>query len=409
MNRFVQGILSLLFCLAPARGEDWPEFRGAKGDGVYNGKLPTEWGPDKNVAWKAAIPGQGWSSPILWKGKLYLTTGVKGKDDLHELRALCIDAASGKIDWDVKVFDEDPSLKKEVHKKNSPASPTPATDGERLYFHFGPWGTAALDFAGKTIWTRQDLKFKPQHGNGGSPIVHGGKLVFTCDGADQQYLMALDAKTGTDAWKTKREPGVSFGFSFTTPLVIAVDGKEQIVAPASGMAAGYDPADGKELWRVKYAGFSLIQRPVFAHGLVYLQTGYVRGTLLAVKPDGKGDVTASHVAWKATKGVPNTPSYQVAGDEIYMVSDGGVLTCMDAKTGKEHYTERLPGQFSASPLFSDGKIYLTTETGTGLIVKAGTTFEQLYKTEMGEKTFASFVPGDGAMYVRTETKLYKFK
>jgi outer membrane protein assembly factor BamB len=253
------------------------------------------------------------------------------------------------------------------------------------------------------------LKFKPQHGNGGSPIVHGGKLYFTCDGSDTQDMVALDAATGEIAWKQPRGTKPRLGFAFTTPTVIEVNGKKQVIAPGAEAAMAYDPADGKEIWRVNYQGFSLIQRPIYAHGLVFLNTSYMSPTLIAVKPTGQGDVTNSHVVYRVRKGVPNTPSYLIVGDELYMVSDAGVLTCLDAKTGTVHYAERLPGRgYSASPIHADGKIYLTSESGTGCIVPVGKKFELAYRTEMEEKTFATFVPGDGAMYVRTETQLYKF-
>jgi outer membrane protein assembly factor BamB len=409
-KRLLMGLVSALLVTPFTHAEDWAEFRGPGGTGVYNGKLPTKWSPTENVAWKTAIPGKGWSSPVLFQNKLYLTTGIaqEGSTNLYDLHVLCLDAGSGKVLWNELVFKDDGSLKNEVHKKNSPASPTPIIEGDKLFVHFGPWGTAALDLQGKTIWKQTELKFKPQHGNGGSPIIEKGKLIFTCDGTDQQYLVALDVESGKVKWKSERSVKPKLGFSFATPAVFTIDGTRQLIAMGPDMTGSYDPETGKENWRVTYTGWSLIQRPLYAHGLVYIHTGYVRPELLAVKPDGQGDVTKTHVAWKATKAVPNTPSLLLDGEELYMVSDAGTLTCMDAKTGKVHYSERLPGQFSASPLLSEGKIYLTTETGTGLIVPVGKEFKLAYRTEMNEKTFASFVPGDGAMYVRTETQLFKF-
>ncbi|HTK77643.1 MAG TPA: PQQ-binding-like beta-propeller repeat protein, partial [Gemmataceae bacterium] len=276
--------------VASARGGDWPQFRGPTGDGHYVGPpIPAEWGPDKNVAWKTAIPGRGWSSPIVWQGRVYLTTAVE-QARRYSLQAIAVDCPSGKVLWQREVFVEDASKAPAPHAKNTHASPTPVTDGRRLYVHFGHMGTAALDFDGNVLWKNESLGYLPVHGNGGSPIVVGEKLIFNCDGTDLQVVVGLDTATGKVAWKSPRNANASKGFSFATPHQITVDGKEQVVSPGSNMAAAYDPATGRELWRLNYDGYSLIQRPVFGHGLVYIQTGFNNPILHAVKP-GAGDVT----------------------------------------------------------------------------------------------------------------------
>jgi len=408
MNRLAFCCALLLSSLTLAA--DWPQFRGPAGDGHYDGpKLPTKWGPDTNVAWKTPIPGLGWSSPIIWKGKVYLTTAVEEKGG-YSLRALCLDAKTGKIEWSKEVFREESATAPKIHNKNSHASSSPIIDGERLYVHFGHMGTAALSLDGKQIlWKNDKLKYKPVHGNGGSPILVDDKLVFNCDGGDVQFIAALDKKTGNIAWKTDRKGGYPRGFSFATPLLIARGKDRLIISPGSGLVGAYDPATGTEVWRVKYDGYSLIPKPVFGDGLVYVATGYNTPSLHAIKPDGKGDITASNVAWTLKRAVPHTPSMLYDGNELYMVSDGGLATCMDTKSGEVLWSERVKGNYSASPTFADGKIFLTSEDGKGTVLAAGREFKVLQENDLGERTFAAFAAADGNLLVRTDKQLYCFR
>jgi outer membrane protein assembly factor BamB len=404
-------LLSLVLGLPlAAAAEDWPEFRGPTGQGHYAGKgLPTAWGPTQNVAWKQPSPGRGWSSPVVQAGRVYLTTAVPARDGKgHSLRALALDAASGKILWDTEVFPPDDKAPP-IHSKNSHASPTPVVDAERVYAHFGHHGTAALDRAGKVLWRQSDLHYTPVHGNGGSPIPVDDRLVFAIDGADKQRTVALDRATGRVAWSADRQAAATRKFSFGTPLLVEGDGRRELVSPGSNAVMAYDPAVGRELWRVTYDGYSLIPRPVHGHGLVFVCTGYDRPSLLAIRPGGAGDVTKTHVAWRTAKGVPNTPSLLLAGDELYMVSDQGVASCLDARTGKAHWSERLGGAFSASPLYADGKIYFQSEDGVTTVVRAGREFEQVAVNRLNERTFASPAAADGALYLRTEGHLYRLQ
>lgn len=400
--------LIIVRCILAA---DWPEFRGPTGQGHYAGKpLPVEWSTTKNVAWKQPIPGKGWSSPVVWRGRIYLTSGVpvEGSKDLS-LQALCLDAESGKLLWQTEVFRPESAKSPRIHQKNSPASPTPLTDGKRLYVHFGHQGTAALDLDGKVLWRNTDLGYAPVHGNGGSPILVGERLIFSGDGSDKQFIVALDPATGKVTWKTDRNSTAAKRFSFSTPLAVAVNGTTQIVSPASDAVIAYDAADGKELWRVKYDGYSVVPRPVSGHGMVFLSSGYDRPSLLGVKVDGKGDVTVSHLAWKAAKGAPHNPSALLVGDELYMVSDLGIVSCLDARSGKVHWQERLNGNFSASPLFADGKVYLQSEEGVATVLRAGKKFEKLATNAMDERTLASLAAVDGVIYLRTEGHLYRIE
>jgi outer membrane protein assembly factor BamB len=403
-------LLAAALLLSAPPSDDWPEFRGPNGDGlVKDGKLPTEWGPDKNVAWKQAIDGKGWSSPVVVNGKVYLTTAVpvedKGDKGLS-LRALCLDAAGGKVLWDKEVFVQGPKAPG-IHPKNSHASPTPLVRDGRLYVHFGHQGTACLDLDGKVLWRSTELKYSPVHGNGGSPVLVDDALVFTCDGGEHPFIAALDKNNGKVLWKTERKLGDNQTFSFGTPLVITVKDKQQVVSPTSNGVAAYDPVDGKEVWRVTYQGYSVIPRPAYAHGLVLLSTGYDTPKLLAIRADGTGDVTKTHIDWTLTKGAPHAPSPLVVGDELYLVSDNGTASCLDAKTGTVHWTERLGAHFSASPIHADGKIYVQSEEGVGFVFKAGKQFEQVAKNDLGERSLASYAATDGALFIRTEKHLYR--
>ena len=403
----------LLLCAArvsAAASEDWPQFRGPTGQGISTATgLPIEWNTKKNVAWSVEIPGKGWSSPVIAGGKVYLTTSIAKPRGPVSLFAVCLDATTGKPLWDTEVFEPNTSLASQMHGKNSLASPTPIVTADRLYVHFGHMGTAALDLSGKIIWRQNGLKYEPVHGAGGSPALIGDLLVVDCDGAHDPFIAALNAKTGDIKWKTPRETTVRKTFSFSTPLAIEVDGQTQIISPASGFVGSYDPADGHELWRVRYGeGYSVVPRPVFSHGLIFVSSAFDSPVVYAIRPGGaRGDSTSSHIVWSRAKGGPNTPSLLAAGDELYMVSDNGIATCLEAQTGRVYWTHRLGGTFSASPIFADGKIYFQTEAGVGIVVKADTTFQLLGENDLGERSLASPATADGALFIRTEHHLWK--
>jgi outer membrane protein assembly factor BamB len=403
----------LLLLPGAAQADDWPQFRGPTGQGVVrDGSLPVEWSATKNVAWKQEVPGRGWSSPILCEGRVYLTTAVRvqsSQADDQSLRTLCLDAQTGKLLWDTEVFHTDGTSSPRIHSKNSHASPTPLIDARRLYVHFGHQGTACLDLDGKVLWRSTELKYQPVHGSGGSPVLVDDALIFSCDGSDRQFIAALDRRTGKLLWQTDRRCTAYKKFSFSTPLAIDVGGQKQVVSPFSDAVCAYDPATGQEMWRVRYAGYSLVPRPVFGHGLVFVCTGFETPTLIAIHPDGRGDVTDTHIAWTLRKDVPANPSPLLAGDELYLVSDHGQASCVDAQTGKLRWQERLGGTYSASPLFADGKVYFQDEAGTGVVVRASTRFEVLSHNPLDEQTLASYAAADGALFIRTEKHLFRIE
>ena len=404
--------IALTFTTAPLRAvADWPEFRGPTGQGISAAtNIPVHWGATSNVIWKSAIPGEGWSSPVLANGRLYLTTATNlSGADQPSLRALCVNADNGRILWDVEVLRPAVNAAQKHHKKNGIASPTPIIRAGRMYVHFGHMGTAALDLDGKILWKQTGLEYPPTHGNGGSPALVDDRLVFSCDAEKDPFLASLDATTGAVLWKTPRNTSAAKKFSFSTPLAITVDGATQEISPGSGFVGGYDPKDGRELWRARYGeGYSVITRPVFAHGLLFVSSSYDRPVLYAVKPAGaNGDVTDYHVAWTHAKGAPNTPSTIVLGDELYFVSDAGIATCVDARTGNVHWNERLGGGFSASPVNAEGRIYFQNEEGIGYVLKAGKTFELLATNDLGERTLASPAVTDNALILRSQSHLWR--
>ena len=409
---------SLLFvslsALFAAVAGDWPEFRGPTGQGHSTAKdLPIRWSATENVAWKTAIPGSGWSSPVLAGGNLYLTTAapIEGSMDLS-LRVLCLSASEGKVLWNNEVFREEAGTAPRIHSKNGHASPTPIVHDGRVYVHFGHMGTACLHVSGRTIWQQTGLKYVPVHGNGGSPALVDDLLVFSVDGEKDPYVVALDRGTGEIRWKTPRVTPAERKFSFSTPFYLTNGVDRAIISPGSGAVCAYDPKDGTELWRVRYGnGYSVIPRPVHGHGLLFFGTGYDRPLVYAVRPGGtaRGDLTDTHVAWTLTKGAPNTPSLLLVGDELYFVSDAGIASCVDAKTGTVHWSERLGGNFSASPIYADGKLWFQNEEGVGYVVKPGKTFELLAKNDLGQRTLASYAVTDGALFIRGATDLFRIQ
>lgn len=385
--------------------EDWPAFRGPSGDGHSTERgLPAEWSESRNVVWKSPVPGQGWSSPVIAGDRVWLTTAEdaeRGRDVV--LRALAYDLASGKVAVNAELFRIGRNGPR--HPKNSFASPTPILDGDRVYVHFGAEGTAALTTSGDIVWKTR-LSYAPQHGAGGSPALHGDLLIVNCDGNDVAFVVALDKHTGKVRWKVNRRDPMSQ--AYTTPLVIRAGDRDQVVSVGAHHTIAYDPQTGKEIWRVGYGdGFSNVPRPVYGHGMVYITTGFFQPELMAVRVDGTGDVTRSHVAWTHRRGVPLTPSPIIVGDEIYIVSDNGIATCLDAKAGTVLWQERLGGNFSASPIFADGRIYFLSEEGVATVLAPGRTARRLASNTLDGATLASIAVARGSFFIRTQSHLYR--
>ncbi len=386
-----------LLLITPALPEDWTQFRGPGGQGHSSERdLPLTWSELDNIRWKTPIPGQGWSSPVILGDRIWLTTATGGG---RSLRALALDRASGSIVRDVEVFHTSPD---NINSKNSHASPTPVLEADRVYVHFGTQGTAALSATGEILW-KTKLPYQHQHGSGGSPALWRDLLIISCDGTDTQFVVALDKNTGKVRW---RKPRAGYQ-AYTTPLVIQVGEGEQVVSPGAHRAVSYDPATGRELWQVQYGdGFSNVPRPVYAHGLVYICTGFFQPVLMAIRPDGKGDVTSSHTAWTAKRGVSLTPSPIVVGEQLYMVSDNGVLSCLNARTGDAVWQHRLGGNYSASFVYAAGRIYLQSEEGETHVFEPGPAYKELAVNRLEGTMLATLSPSAGVIYLRTDSRLY---
>jgi outer membrane protein assembly factor BamB len=347
------------------------------------------------------VPGLGWSSPVVANGRVWLTTAID--DGSMSLRALGFDAATGEARVNVELFRL--ARARDINPKNSFASPTPVVDGDRVYVHFGADGTAAITREGAVVW-KTKLPYSSQHGAGGSPIVYGDLLILSCDGHDTAFVVALDKHSGRIRWKTnRRQPADQ---AYTTPLVVRVNDRDQIVSVGAFRAAAYDPDTGREIWRVSYGdGFSNVPRPVAGHGLIYVVTGFQQPAVMAVRPNGTGDVTRSHVAWTLRRGAPFTPSPILVGDELYLLTDGGILSCVNARTGDVYWQMRLGGTYSASPVFADGRIYVLGEHGGAMAIVPGREFRRVGNSRLDGAMLASMAVADAAIFIRTDSHLYR--
>jgi outer membrane protein assembly factor BamB len=363
--------------------------------------VPTVWSENRNVTWKVPVPGLGWSSPVVDNGRIWLTTATGDQD--VSLRVLGFDEVSGRGLVDVEVF----RVRRhgDINPKNSFASPTPVVAGNRVYVHFGAEGTAALDTNGTVVWRRR-FPYRSQHGAGGSPVLHDGLLIFSADGSDTAFVIALDAATGRVRWK--RERRAPWDQAYSTPLVIRVGEAEQVISVGAYRAAAYEPATGKEIWRVSYGdGFSNVPRPVFTHGLVLIASGFQQPALLAVRPGGTGDVTKSQVVWRLERGVPLTPSPIVVGDEVYLVNDAGILTSIDAQSGRILWQQRLGGSYSASPIAAGGYLYFSSEQGVTTVVAPGPTFQPVAKNAIDGALLSSLAVAGESIIMRSDSSLYR--
>lgn len=409
-----------VLAVVPLARADWPEFRGPTQDGQVPAewKLPLEWSEASGVTWKTAIPGRAWSTPVISGGKVWMTSA---SEDGREMSVVCVAADSGKLLHDKLLF-RNATPEPLGNAVNSYGSPSPAIEQDRVYLHFGSYGTACLDTeTAEVLWERRDLPCRHYRGPGSSLILHGELLILTMDGVDVQYLAALDKRTGKTVWKTDRTTEwddlgpdgkpISEGDlrkAYTTPLVVRLGATEQLVSTGAKATYGYDPATGKELWNVTYPGFSNAASPVFADGMAILNTGYGKANLFAVPiiAQSRGDLTGS-VMWKATKRVPQRSSTIVAGAHLFMVSDNGFASCLRLKDGEEMWSERVDGSFSGSPIAHQGRLYFASEEGTTYVIAAKPEFELLARNTLEEGMLASPAAVDGALFLRTKGHLYR--
>jgi outer membrane protein assembly factor BamB len=408
------------WCLLLHAAEDWPQFRGPDGNGHSDARgLPLKWSEDENVVWKVPIRGKGWSSPVVYGKQVWLTSASA---DGRELYVICVDRETGKVLRDWKLFDV--AKPQFVHPFNSAASPTPVIEQGRVYVTFGSAGTACIDTSTfRVLWQRRDIECNHFRGAGSSPILFRNLLIMHFDGSDRQFVIALDKRTGKTVWETPRsidfkdldqngKPAAEGDErkAFATPHVARINGRWELISLGAKAAYGYDPMTGKELWRVEErAQHSASTRPVLGHGMIYFPTGFSVGHLFAVREGGNGLITDTHVAWKLRRGVSNKPSILLVGDSIFMIGDTGIASCVDAKTGEQIWQNRVGGEYSASPVYADGLLWLFSEDGATKVLKAGRVFERVAENRLAEGFMASPAIAGKAFYLRTRTHLYRIE
>jgi len=392
---------------------DWPQFRGPDGQGHSDAKgIPIEWSEKKNITWKSAVPGQGYSSPVIAGNQIWMTSSQAGGKSLH---AVCLDKTTGKLLHDTEVLRTEDAGPK--HRLNGYASPTPVLDGEHVFVHFGPRGTACLDITGKVIWKNTQFKYNVIQGAASSPILHENLLILTCDGIDHQFIVALDRKTGKTIWKqprahleaaAKKRPIAKMAYS--TPLIQSINGTAQLVCSGADHVGAYDLKSGREIWWKPYDGFSIVGRPSYGNNLFYV-VGSIRQDhfcIFALKP-GKGRLREDQVLWQFSTSIGHVPSPILVGREIYAVHDGGVAGCIDALTGKELWRERLGGNHDASPIEIRGRIYFCNREGKTTVLAAGRKFKVLSTNQLKGTFKASPAVADGALFLRSDTHLYRIE
>jgi outer membrane protein assembly factor BamB len=421
MKRLFISIAAMLIGSTMAFAENWPGFRGPTGQGHSTERnLPLHWGPNSNIVWRAEIPGEGWSSPIVWNDRIFVTSTTENGTNCH---ILAVDRRSGKAVWDTTVFPQRPRRKE---GKNSWATPTPVTDGKSVYAVFGGGGVAAVDWDGKLLWKNLDVDFYSRHGLGASPVLHEGLLIMPYDGSnpnfepsgkptdterigwqipwDKSFIAALDTKTGKRVWTGKR--GMS-RIAHISPIILEIDGAKQLVSGAGDRMQGFNLKTGELIWSAYTQGEGVAPSPVAGEGMLFASSGFEKTTLRAFKlANMKGDVTASHIVWEQNKGVPTQPSPIYVNGRLYAITDGGVVTCYNPKSGEVLWQDRVGGTFSASPVFADNKIYFLSEAGETTVIGSGETFNVLARNAMNERCQASFAISDGNIFVRSDKALY---
>jgi outer membrane protein assembly factor BamB len=413
---------------------NWPQWRGPDGSGVSAEKgLPEEWGEAKNVRWKTPLPGRGHSSPVVWGKRVFVTTAVEGAvvpgakaaehkiegqvwrhpdsigaDRRHAFKLLALDRDTGKVVWEQTAWEGTPY--DDRHRKSSYAAATPATDGKMVYAYFGSEGLYAYDFNGKLVWKSDIPKFGTLGmGTATSPILYENVVIIQADeeNGEASFIVGLDKKTGKEVWRQARKVQVSW----STPLLVKTTNRTELITSGTEHVISYDPATGKELWRHEGVKSNAIPSPVANSEMVYFVAGYPAKVAMAIKLGGSGDLTKTpNMTWKYEKGTAYVPSPILYGDYLYLTTDRGILTCIDAKTGEVKYEGGripIPATFTASPVAFEGKLLMTSEDGDTFIIKAGPKHEVIGTNSIGEAVYASPAVADGSIFIRGEKNLYR--
>lgn len=399
-----------------AMAENWPRFRGPTGQGVSTETgLPLTWSMDKNVKWKAEISGLGWSSPIIWGDRLFLTATSPDGIACH---VICLSKGDGKTLWDKQVFEQKPTRKE---GKNSYATPTPTTDGKHVFAVFSSGGVVSLDFDGNVAWMNLDQHFYSRHGLAASPLLWGDLLIMPFDGSttdigidekvgwqkpwDKAYILAFEKETGKVRWRATR--GLSRQ-AHVTPQVVDVDGKPILISPAGDVVQGFNPETGERLWSAHSQGEGVVPSFVVGDGLTFTSSGFEAETIRAFRLDSDmhGDVTQSHLAWEQKKAVPIMPSFLFHDGLLFTIKESGIAQCLDAKTGEIIWHHRLEGTYSASPVFTGGHIYILSEQGETTVFEGGRDYKELARNPLEGPCQASPAISDGNIYIRSEHNLF---
>lgn len=407
---------------------NWPEFRGPRGDGHVGSPgdakptgIPLHWDETKNIRWKTPIPLRGQSTPVIQDKQIWLTTATEDGTDLF---VICVDADTGKIIFNIPVWHTDkPEPLGNGAGMNCYATPTPLLEKGRLYVHFGSPLTACLDTAtGKILWKRTDLKCRHYRGPSSSVVSFDDRIILTFDGADLQYLVALNKLTGATVWTTKRSvawndenvPGPmardgDLRKAHGTPLVVTNNGKPLLLSAGAKAAYGYNPGTGEELWMVRYPDFSTAPRPVFENGIAYFVSGMSKGELLAVKTDGHGDVTDAGISWRSKNHTGKYASPILVDGLLYTAADEAFLTCLEASTGTVVWSDRIGGKFAASPIYADGRIYFFDRSGLATVIQPGRELKIMATNKLDDGFMASPAVDGKALYLRTLSHLYRIE
>jgi hypothetical protein len=410
--------LAVVALACPGLAENWPGWRGPTGQGISaETGLPTKWSAAENVAWKTPIPGQGWSSPIVWDDRVFVTTATDGG---ASFRLIALDRKTGAILWNNEIVRQKPDNKS---PENSYATPTPVTDGKHVYALAFDGSLAAVSMDGRAAWTNRDVKFYSQHGLAVSPVLCGDLVVVPFDGSsrgpdkrvgwqkpwDESVVVAYDKNTGQVRWRTNRSAS---RIAHTVPRVVNVEGRDQIISSAGNVVQGFDPAGGERLWTVTNLGEGVVPSPVVGGGLVFVTSGFTSTTpglgppaIRAVRLGGKGDCTSTHIAWEQTKGVPMIPSMLYVKPYLYVLHEGGTARCMKAETGEIVGDLRLRGPHTASPVWAEGRIYFLSEKGEATVVEAGPEFKEVARSTIAEKCCASLAVSQQHIFIRSEGNL----
>lgn len=419
--------ISLVLILAIPAWANWPQFRGPDNDGIAppleNGEprgLPIDFNEEKNVVWKVPVPYEGFSTPVIWDNQIWLTAAT---EDGRRMFVYCYDKEKGETLYENEIF-TNPTPRPLGNDVNTYASCSAVAEEGRVYVHFGSYGTAAIDTnTFETLWTQRDLPCNHYRGPASSPVIFEDLLILTFDGADLQYQAALNKDSGEVVWKTDRttnwqdldvngEPKREGDFrkAFSTPLIVEHNDKPMMFISGSYGAFAYDPRTGEELWKVDHDSYSNACMALYGHGYAYLISGRGRPSIMAVRPDGEGNVTDTHIDWSYTRGVPSMPSGLLIDDLIYFIHNNGVITCLDAKTGEEQWKTRLEGnQYYASLIYADGHIYAFAMDALVSVIKPGREFNLVNECELEEGFMASAAVDGSALYLRTVTHLYRIE